>query len=73
MNPNEHRNISVTLAPPNLNNEMISIQPSHLLLSGIQDNRNQKLFGENILMLRNRLPSNKRVNALALEKPLKPR
>jgi len=38
MNPNEHRNISVTLAPPNLNNEMISIQPSHLLFSGIQDN-----------------------------------
>jgi len=73
MNPNKNRNISATLAPPNFNNEMISIQPSDLILSGIQNNRNQKLFRKNTLMLRNRLPSNERVNAHALDKPLKPR
>ena len=73
MNPNKNRNISATLAPPNFNNEMISIQPSHLILSGIQNNLNQKLFRKNSLMLRNRLPSNKRVNAHALDKPPKSR
>jgi hypothetical protein len=64
MNPNEHRNISVTLTPPNLDNEMIIIQPSHLLLSGIQDNqirssseRISLCFGIAFLVTRGSMPT----------------